>query len=107
MNINILVLKLWQPLFYSQYEFSSSTPVLVKLPRLPIEFWSNQGLKAIRDYLGKFLVVDDTYYNNDSCSMAHILFEIDLRQGLYELMKHIGNLVFALWVREWMMSILL
>ena len=78
-----------------------------KLPRLPIEYWSNQGLKATRDYLGKFIVVDDTTSNNDSCSMACILFEIYLRKGLYELMKQIGNLVFALWVREWMMSILL
>ena len=61
----------------------------------------------IRDSLGKFIVVDDNYYNSDSCTIAHILFEIDLRQGLYELMKQIGNLVFALWVREGMMSILL
>ena len=78
-----------------------------KLPRLPIEFWSNQGLKAIRDSLGKFIAMDDAYYNSDSCYMAHILFEIDLRQGLYELMKQIGNLVFALWMRECVMSILL
>ena len=78
-----------------------------KLPRIPIESWSNKDLKETRDSLGKFIVVDDTSYNNDSCSMACILFEIYLRKGLYELMKQIGNLVFALWVREWMMSILL
>jgi hypothetical protein len=78
MDKNILSIKPWHPLFDAREEFEASTPVWVKLPNLPIEFWSDSRLKVIGDALGNFITVDDSYKYSSSCLVAHILVEIDI-----------------------------
>jgi hypothetical protein len=63
------------PLFDTREEALSSFPTWIKLPNLHIEFWSDSGLKAINDVLGKFIASYTSYKSNNFRSVAQILVE--------------------------------
>jgi hypothetical protein len=74
-------------LFNAREEFEDSTPMWVKFPILPIELWHDSGLKEIGDALGNFITADNSHKYISSRSMARILVDIDIQQGLFESIK--------------------
>jgi hypothetical protein len=59
---SMLSLKPWLPLFDPKDEFSGSTPVWVKLPNIPMDFWSEPVVRAIGDVLGKDCLWSMTFF---------------------------------------------
>jgi hypothetical protein len=78
--------KPWHPLFDVNEEILSSMPIWIKLPNLPLQFWSDAGLKAIGEVLDSFITVDKRYKFSKHQLVAHILVDINPRHGLFESM---------------------
>ena len=55
----------------------------LKLPSLPMEFWSVQAIIVNGDLLGKIILVDDCLMS-DHRSVARVLIDLDVHGGLYE-----------------------
>lgn len=49
--------------------------------------WSQSALQATGDTLGKFIMLDDSHKSCNDQTIARILVEIDINQGLFELME--------------------
>ena len=75
----IFHLKPWYP-----YLDPRSEIVWVNLLGLPVEFWTNECIKALRDLLGKNIMVDQNYKIENRCLVAKVLVEINIVEGLYE-----------------------
>jgi len=58
----------------------------VLLPRLPIHLWNEGALKAIENALGRFISLDNSSLQNTSRKMGRILVEVDIHEGLPEVM---------------------
>jgi hypothetical protein len=85
-NCHLLCAKPWHPLFDAREEVLSSMATWIKLPNLPLEFWSDSNLKAIGEVLGTFITFDTNYKSCNFRLVAQILVVLDPRQGLYESM---------------------
>jgi hypothetical protein len=59
-------------------------PMWVKLPRLALELYTVEALKAIEQCLGNFVEVDEHFTLSTGHSIAHVLVELDLQNGLFE-----------------------
>lgn len=81
-----LFLQRWTPLFDAQTEKLNESPVWVKLPGLPLQFWFDSVFKSIGDTLGKFLDFDRSFEQSDDMSVARILVRLNPREGLAEAM---------------------
>lgn len=79
-----LVLKHWHPLFDPRKDTLESFSIWVKLPCLPLEFWSQKGFKAIGDAIGKFMAVDADLFSSQKRYVARIQVEVDAQKGLFE-----------------------
>lgn len=53
-------------LFNAKEESLSNLPTWIKLPNLPLEFWSKAGLKPISDSLGKFIMSEKNYLSSNT-----------------------------------------
>jgi hypothetical protein len=85
--MTLLCKKLCHPLFDTRDEVVSKNPTWIKLPNLPLKSWYDYGLKAIREVLGNFIVVDASYKSNNFISVAQILVDLDPHQGIFESME--------------------
>eukprot|EP01018_Ginkgo_biloba_P010712 Gb_14385 [translate_table: standard] len=83
LSIGVQCLKVWlKEEWESMRERSSSLPVWVKLPGLPLDFWSNEVFKEIGNSLGSFIEVDMSLVDTNAMSVVRILVSFDLREGL-------------------------
>lgn len=79
-----ILLKRWDPLFDPKREQLSAEPIWVRLPGLPMQFWTPQVFKRIRDALGTYLEHNKSYEQSGIMTMARILVHLDTRAGLEE-----------------------
>lgn len=77
--------------WYSTFDLTTKSfnkiPLWVRLLNLPLYFWWDSVLEAIRDSLGDFLLVDLIFSNICRMTYACILVEINVSKGLPEKMK--------------------
>jgi len=52
-----------------------------------LEYWFDEELRAIKDTLGTFIVVDSSFKSLANRVVAHILVELDSSKGLFESIK--------------------
>ena len=73
-------------MFDAQTEKLNESPVWVKLPGLPLQFWFDSVFTSIGNTLGKFLDFDKYFEQTDDLSVARILVILNPREGLAEAM---------------------
>ena len=73
-------------MFDAQTEKLNESPVWVKLPGLPLQFWFDSVFMSIGNTLGKFLDFDKSFEQTDDLSVARILVSLNPREGLAEAM---------------------
>jgi hypothetical protein len=83
-NFSPLLLKPWSPLFDASREKLDKIPVWVRLPALPLQFWSLDYFKAIGNFLGDFLEADLSFEETKQRKIARILVNLNVREGLGE-----------------------
>lgn len=90
-----ILFKRWTPLFDAQKEKMGESPVWVKLPGLPLQFWTDSVFVSIGNTLGTFLEADKSYIQTKDRSVARILVSLNPREGLADAMTlHYRDLEF-------------
>jgi hypothetical protein len=67
-----------------------SVLVWIKLPSLPLEYWTYEGIHALGNEMGYFIAVDLSYKSFSGRSMAQILVELDHLKALYDSINLVG-----------------
>lgn len=79
-----VLLKPWHPMFDASRERVDTIPIWVRLPVLPLHFWSELHLRRIGNILGTFLEADLSFLESHVKQVARILVNINIREGLSE-----------------------
>ena len=79
-----LYLNRWDPDFDPAIDVPKAVPVWVRLPNLPIHYWTTSSLQAIGNKLGTCI---HKAHPKDNYSCARICVEVDLEAGLPEAIK--------------------
>lgn len=74
-----VLLKRWSPVFDPELEHLGAGPIWVRLPGLPLHFWSEDVFKHIGNALGTYLD-----YDKSNMAMARILVDLDKHKGWVE-----------------------
>lgn len=77
-----LLLKPWHLAFNPNSETFDSTPIWIRLPNLPLQFWFDSCFEAIGNSLGKFLMSDEVSLNLMHTTFARLLVEMDSSKDL-------------------------
>lgn len=83
-----VLLKCWSPLFNPEWEKIGVGPIWVRLPSLPLQYWSKAVFVRIGNVLGTYLDYDKTYVRSKNRALARILVHLDTREGLEEKITH-------------------
>lgn len=83
-ELALVLLKRWDPLFDPEREQLGAGPIWVHLPGLPMQFWTAQVFRRIGDALGTYLDHDKSYEQSRIMTMPRILVHLDTRPGLKE-----------------------
>jgi hypothetical protein len=59
----------------------------VKLPRLPLQCWTNKILRNLGDSIGKTLDVNYSHKTSSLRMVENILVEVDIKEGLVDNIK--------------------
>jgi hypothetical protein len=86
LDIPVLYLKPWLPMFDTKDDFYGSTPLWVKLPNIPMEFWFEPVVRDIGDILVNIILVDGNFLTSDRLTMVIFLMEIDINKIIFESM---------------------
>ena len=78
------MLKRWRVSFDPTIDYFRYRHLWVLLLGLPLHFWNAKALEAIRNYLGKFIMVDDEALLASDKKIGRVLVEIDIHAGLLE-----------------------
>lgn len=78
----LVLLKRWSPLFNPEREQVGARSIWVRLPGLPLHFWSEYVFSHIRNALITYLDSYKSYESSGNKSMAWILVYLDIREGL-------------------------
>jgi hypothetical protein len=77
-----LSMQRWFPDFNPLTMTAMTTPVWVRLPNLPLHFYSSSFLPTLGNALGRFIKIDTDRIVKGFITFARICVEIDLSQGL-------------------------
>lgn len=77
-----MLLKRWHPLFDGSRERVDLVPIWVRLPRLPLPFWTEEHFSKIENLLGSFLEADLSFKVTKLKRVAKIVVNITIREGL-------------------------
>ncbi|XP_075077077.1 uncharacterized protein LOC142163832 [Nicotiana tabacum] len=77
-NSKPIILRPWTEGFDFNEEVLKTIPLLVKFPKLPLNYWSNHVLSKIGSGLGKPLYADACTTLADRVSYARVLIEMDI-----------------------------
>ncbi|XP_058190906.1 uncharacterized protein LOC131308106 [Rhododendron vialii] len=83
----LLILKPWEPQMVLTKEKLSTIPVWVQFSKIPLEFWTEQGLSYIASALGKPLYADDMTEKGKRLSFAKICVEIHVDTPLLDVVE--------------------
>ncbi|EOA29675.1 hypothetical protein CARUB_v10015822mg, partial [Capsella rubella] len=79
---SVLMVQAWSPSFDPQHDEIRTTPVWVRVSKLPVLFYHKAILMGIAEGLGKPLRVDLTTFRFERARFARICVEVDLTQPL-------------------------
>ena len=79
-----MLLKPWHPLFDASRERVDSIPLWVRLPGLPLHYWTEEHLCGIGNTIGVFLEADLSFFKSNLRWVARILVMLNIREGLAE-----------------------
>lgn len=79
-----VLLKRWTSLFDPETEQIGVGPIWVRLPRLPLQYWSEDIFKRIGNALDTYMGYDKSFHQTGMMAYARILINMDTRGGLYE-----------------------
>lgn len=79
-----VLLKRWTPLFNPETEQIRVGPIWIRLPGLPLQYWSEDIFRRIGNSLGTFMEYDKSYQTTGMMAYARILVHLDTRGGLQE-----------------------
>ncbi|XP_059071741.1 uncharacterized protein LOC131038386 [Cryptomeria japonica] len=79
---NPLMLKLWHLNFNPESESFDCSPMWIRLPNLPLQYWFDSCFEAIGNSLGKLLLTDDGSLNLLHTNFVCILVEMDTSMDL-------------------------
>lgn len=82
-----VMLKPWHPLFDATRERFDTAPFWVRLPGLPLDYWSEEHFRGIGNILGSYLGGDYSFVYTKEKKVARILVNLNVREGLAEDMK--------------------
>ena len=77
-----MLLKHWTPLFDPETEQIGVGPIWIRLPGLPLQYWSKDIFRRIGNSLGTFMEYDKSYQTTGMMAYARILIHLDTRGGL-------------------------
>jgi hypothetical protein len=77
-----LSMQRWFPEFNPLTMTAMTTPVWVRLPNLPLHFYSASFLPTLGNALGRFIKIDTDRITKGFVTFARLCVEIDLSQGL-------------------------
>ena len=80
----LVLLKWWSPLFDPEREQIGAGPIWVRLPSLPLQFWGEEVFVRIGNALGTYLDHDHTFVESRSRTLTRILVHLDTHEGLEE-----------------------
>ena len=64
-----------------------STLVWVRIPGLPMDFWSKHAIKAIGNEIGTTILVYDSFITSGKHSMARFFMDQDIMKDPYEYLE--------------------
>ncbi|GLJ04798.1 hypothetical protein SUGI_0003690 [Cryptomeria japonica] len=79
---HMLMLKLWHPAFNLESESFDRTPLWIRLPNLPMQYWFDACFEVVGNSLGTFLMADEDSLNLLHTTSAHLLVVVDVAKGL-------------------------
>ncbi|XP_059066201.1 uncharacterized protein LOC131857545 [Cryptomeria japonica] len=79
---HVLMLKPWHPAFNPKSESFDRTPLWIRLPNLPMQYWFDSCFEAVGNSLGTFLMADEDSLNLLHTTFARLLVVVDVTMGL-------------------------
>jgi len=79
-----VLLKRWSPLFDPEREQIGAGLLWVRLPGLPLQYWSEEVFMRIGNALGSYLDHERTFVESRNRTLACILVYLDTHEGLEE-----------------------
>lgn len=79
-----VLFKRWTPLFDPETEQIGIGPVWIRLPGLPLHYWSEDVFQRIGNAIGTYMDHDRSYLQTGMMVYARILVNLDTRGGLVE-----------------------
>lgn len=76
------IIKEWTKEFCFEKEVLKEIPLWVRLPKLPLTYWSGDSLSRIGSILGKPICADDCTSEQKRISYARLLIEVDITKPL-------------------------
>lgn len=73
----LVLLKRWSPLFDPNTEQLRVGPIWVRLPSLPLHFWSEDIFRRIGNSIGTYMESNKSYLSTGKMAFARILVHID------------------------------
>lgn len=86
-ELALVLLKHWSPPFDPKCEHLGVGSIFVRLPGLPLHFWSEDIFKWTGNALGRDMDFDKSYMLMGNMSMACILVFLDTIEGVEESIK--------------------
>lgn len=87
LNNKPVISKVWDPYFDFKKEVLRIIPLWIKLPNLPLQYWSLESLSRIGSLLGKHVYADDCTSRVDRITYACMIIEMDITQELSNIVK--------------------
>lgn len=80
----LVLLKRWTPLFDPETEQIGIGPVWIRLPGLPLQYWSEEIFRRIGNAIGTYMEYDKCYLHTGMMAYTRVLIKLDTRGGLQE-----------------------
>lgn len=77
-----IIFKEWVAEFYFEKEVLKEVPLCIRLPNLPLTYWSDDSLSRIGSVIGKPLCADECTSQQKRISYARLLVEVDITKSL-------------------------
>lgn len=90
-DFDLLLLKIWSPLFDTSKEKVDKLPLWVCLSGLPSKLWDIKSFREMGNVLGLYLATDMSFESTDQRYVARILVLIDIQEGLEENVKFVSR----------------
>jgi hypothetical protein len=71
-------------MFDASKEHADISPLWVRIPILPMEYWTKKSFTELGNALGSFVDVDMSFLEIGEMEFARILVSLDVREGFLE-----------------------